>query len=203
MAIRLCHVGTAFFIGLAATINILTAPGFGTLVRPYPRAHGRLDHARSRGCTDTSCGFSTRHRSCASTCTASGWPSAPLRFLSRCGPFTVERHLALKTTTQAEPLLPVLGSLSPQVINEALAGNCGFMEHAAGRFFFFMLVGSLRCHPALDGRAFAWTVLLPLPHTPLALNNVIVLQNSPHTVAHRTTRVSSRLHVRPPECSPG
>jgi hypothetical protein len=30
-----------------------------------------------------------------------------------------------------------------QVVNDSLAGCCGFMEHAAGRFFFMCLIGSL------------------------------------------------------------
>mmetsp|Transcript_24674 Transcript_24674/g.32134 ORF Transcript_24674/g.32134 Transcript_24674/m.32134 type:complete len:117 (+) Transcript_24674:713-1063(+) len=30
-----------------------------------------------------------------------------------------------------------------KVINQVLQGNCGFMEHAAGRFIFLLMVGSL------------------------------------------------------------
>jgi hypothetical protein len=30
-----------------------------------------------------------------------------------------------------------------KAINQVLAGNCGFMEHASGRFVFLLLVGSL------------------------------------------------------------
>jgi len=42
--------------------------------------------------------------------------------------------------------LAFLSSFSPslyQVVNNSLAGCCGFMEHAGGRFFFLLLVGTL------------------------------------------------------------